>query len=80
MIHRIRRTDHEKKITVKEYEPRYFKSEKGTDYRIINFMGQLKVYKRYSKQISATEYIAGEKEVKPTKEILQYYVAEPYRR
>lgn len=68
------------KIIVKEFEPRYFRSEKGTDYRIINFMGQLKVYKRFTKQISATEWIAGEKEVKPTQEILQYYVAEPFWR
>ena len=68
------------KIVVKEYEPRYFIGSKGNNYRIINFMGKLKVYKRYTKQVSATEWIAGEKEVKPTKEILDFYVAEPYRR
>lgn len=70
----------DEKIVVKEYEPRYFKGSKGNNYRIINFMGKLKVYKRYTKQVSATEWIAGEKEVKPTKEILDFYVAEPYRR
>lgn len=68
------------KIVVKEYEPRYFIGSKGNNYRIINFMGQLKVYKRFTKQISATEWTCGEKEVKPTKEILDFYVAEPYRR
>lgn len=62
------------KIVVKEYEPRYFTSSRGTNYSIINFNGELKVYKRYTKQISPTEWIAGEKEVKPTQEILQFYV------
>lgn len=70
----------EEKIIVKENEPRYFIGSKRNQYRIINFMGKLKVYKRYTKQVSATEWIAGEKEVKPTKEILDFYVAEPYRR
>lgn len=70
----------EEKIVVKEFEPRYFTGSKGNNYRISNVMGQLKVYKRHTKQVSATEWIAGEKEVKPTKEILQYYVAEPFWR
>lgn len=68
------------KIVVKEYEPRYFIGSKGNNYRIINLMGQLKVYKRFTKQISATEWTCGEKEVKPTKEILDLYVAEPFWR
>lgn len=68
------------KIVVKEYEPRYFIGSKGNNYRIINLMGQLKVYKRFTKQISATEWTCGEKEVKPTKEILDNYVAEPFWR
>lgn len=70
----------DEKIVVKEFEPRYFTGSKGNNYRISNVMGQLKVYKRYTKQVSATEWIAGEKEVKPTQEILDNYVAEPYRR
>lgn len=68
------------KIVVKEYEHKYFVGSNGTNYRIINFYGELKVYKRSTKQISPFQFICSEKEVKPTKEILQYYVAEPYRR
>ena len=64
----------EEKIVVKEYEPEYFTSSRGTNYRIINFFGELKVYRRHTLRISETEWVTEEKEVKPTQEILQHYV------
>lgn len=62
------------KILVKEYNAHFF-YDNYDEYKVVNFFGKLKFYKRGSKKIDPTTWIATETEIVPETWMLEKFEA-----
>ena len=63
------------KILVEEYTAQFFYDNYGDQYKVVNFFGKLKFYKRGSKKINPTTWIATETEICPETWMLEKFEA-----